>query len=795
MAQIRITRYLIFAISAMAVAQTSSPMPVAARQALVARYCSGCHNDRIKSGGFSWTKLDPAHPERNADQAEKVIRKLRAGLMPPPGAPRPDVTVAKAFAASLEAGVDEWAAAHPNPGGPALHRLNRTEYRNSVRDLLDLDIDAAALLPPDDMSHGFDNMSDVLTVSPALMESYVRAAGEISRRAVGDRTADPVVTMYNVPKMVSQTAHVDGAPFGTRGGISVMHNFPADGEYTFQMTFYGTPAGVLFGQTEKGQQIEVSVDGQQVALLNIDPRMREARGGLQVKTGKIKIKGGPRRLSAAFVQTFDGPVEDEVEPFDHSLIEVSVANGAGVTTLPHLHALIVTGPFDVTGISETSSRRRIFTCHPASESEQMACAKQIVSRLARQAFRRPAADRDIETLMSFYQQGRNRGDFESGIQLALQSVLADPEFVFRFEHVPPGTPSTSNFRISDLELASRLSYFLWSSAPDDQLIRLASQNKLHEPAILEREVRRMLADPRSESLSTNFAYHWLRLQNLKDVQPDSYLFSNYDRNLADSMLRETELLFDSIVREDRNILDLLTADYTFVNERLARYYGIPDILGNSFRRVSIREENRRGLLGQGSILTLTSIATRTSPVARGKYVMEVLLGTPPPPPPPNVPPLKENAEDAKPRSLRELMEAHRQNEPCASCHKMMDPIGFSLENFDAVGSWRDKDNGKPIDASGQMFDGTKLDGPQSLRRALLQHSDSFIGSFTESLFAYGLGRVIESADMPAVRVVEREAARDENRFSAFILAVVKSTPFQMRRAAQESPAPESVARR
>ena len=783
------------ALTAQAQTARTSPLAQDAQRALVNRYCAGCHNDKLKSGGFSWTRLDVAHPEQNAQQAEKVIRKLRAGLMPPPGAPRPGAAEIKAFAASLENSIDLAAAAHPNPGVPALHRLNRTEYSNSVHDLLDLDIDATKLIPPDDMSHGFDNMSDVLTISPALMEAYIRAAGEISRLAVGDRGADPVVAMYNLPKMESQTTHVDGAPYGTRGGISVVHNFPADGEYTFQMTFYGTPSGVLFGQTEKGQQIEVSVNGERVALLDINPRMQEARGGLQVKTERIPIKAGPQRISAAFLQTFDGPVEDEVQPFEHSLIETSIANGPGVTTLPHLHAFIITGPFDNSGVSETPSRGKIFTCHPASDSDELPCARKIVSMLARQAFRRPITDSDIESLLSFYQQGRNKGGaqpFEAGIRTALQSILADPEFVFRFERVPEGIAPGHNFRISDLELASRLSYFLWSAPPDEELIDVASRGKLHEPAALEREVRRMLASPRSEALSTNFAYLWLRLQNLKEVQPDSYLYPNYDRNLYRSMLRETELLFDSIVREDRPVSDLLTANYTFVDERLAVYYGIPNILGSDFVRVPVTDPNRLGLLGQGSILTLTSIANRTSPVARGKYVMEVLLGTPPPPPPPNVPPLKDTADSGKPQSLRERMEAHRQNEPCASCHKMMDPIGFSLENFDAIGAWRTKDNGQPINAKGQMFDGSKLDGPVSLRTAILNYSDAFLGTFTENLLAYGLGRVIDYTDMPSVRAIEKEAARDNDRFSAFILAIAKSAPFQLRRAVRTGQTTETA---
>ncbi len=770
---------------AAAMAQTSPP------RTLVNQYCAGCHNDHLKSGGFSVTKLDLAHPEQNADQAEKVIRKLRAGLMPPPGMPRPDAAAMKAFAATLETSIDQAAAAHPNPGHPALHRLNRTEYANSVRDLLGVDADVTSLLPTDDMSHGFDNMADVLSISPALMEGYIRAAGRISREAVGDPGALALTSTYSIPRVASQTRHVDGTPFGTRGGLSVVHEFPADGEYIFKVGFYYSPTGPLFGLNQgTGQQIEIAVNGERVALLDINPSMKLANDG--IKTPPIKVRAGPQRISASFPQKFDGPLEDEYRMVEQSLVDVSAGTVPGMTTLPHLHELSITGPTVAAGVSDTPSRRKIFTCRPTGDDE-VSCAKKIIASLARQAYRRPVTDNDIESLLGFYQRGRNDGNFDSGIRTAIQAILASPEFVFRFERTPPGVAPGRNYRIGDLELASRLSFFLWSSPPDEQLVTLASQGKLKDPAVLEKQVRRMLADPRASALTTNFAGQWLRLQNLKNVSPDLFEYPDFDRTLADAMRRETELLFESIVREDRNVVDLLTADYTFVNERLAKHYGIPNVMGSRFRRVTLTDPNRFGLLGQASILTLTSTAIRTSPVQRGKYVMEVLLGTPPPPPPPNVPALPENAElrtghVAKPLSVRQRLEEHRKNPNCAGCHKMMDPIGFSLENFDVLGVWRTNDSGFRIDPSGKMFDGAKLDGPASLRQAILGHSDLFLQTFTENLLAYGIGRVLEPSDMPVVRSVAREAARNNNRFSTLVLAIVKSTPFQMRRAEENSPA-------
>jgi hypothetical protein len=771
--------------------QTPAFSTPVAQRAFLNQYCAYCHNDKLKSGSMTLTALDLEHIDRTAELAEKMVRKLRVGLMPPPGMPRPAREIVNAFAASLEAGLDQAANVHPNAGRPALHRLNRTEYANSVRDLLAVPVDVSALLPPDDMSHGFDNMADVLTVSPTLMEAYIRAASKIAREAVGDPEAPPLTSTYQVPRVLSQNRHIDGTPWGTRGGISVIHDFPADGEYVFKLGFYYSPTGPLFGLNQgKGQQIEVAINGEKVALIDINPAITLAKDG--IKTPPIAVKAGPQRVSASFPQKADGPIEDEVRMVEQTLVDVSAGVVPGITTLPHLHELSITGPMKVAGISDTPSRKRIFSCRPGAAADEIPCAKQILGRLARQAYRRPVTDNDLEGLLGFYQQGRNQGNFETGIRTAIQAILASPEFVFRFERTPAGVAPGTNYRITDLELASRLSYFLWSSAPDEQLLSVASQGKLRQPAVLEAQVRRMLTDPKSEALSTIFADEWLHLQNLKESNPDLFLFPNFDRSLANSMRRETELLFDSVMREDRNIVDLLTADYTFVDERLAKHYGIPNVMGPRFRRVPVTDENRRGLLGEAGILMLTSTATRTSPVQRGKWVLEVLLGTPPPPPPPNVPALPENSDGrtghvAKPLSVRERTEEHRKNPACAGCHKMMDPIGFALENFDAVGVWRTNDSGFKIDPTGQMYDGAKLNGPASLRQAIVGHSDAFITAFTENLLAYGLGRVIDYHDEPVVRQIAREAARNGNRFSAFVLGVVKSMPFQMRRAEDAEP--------
>jgi len=767
-------------------AQTSKflgPLPTDAQQALVKQYCAGCHNDKSMSGGFSFTKLDLTHPEQNAPQVEKVILKLRTGMMPPAGRPRPDQATLQSFAASLEDEIDRIAAAHPNPGRPALHRLNRTEYRNSIHDLLDLDIDAESLLPPDNMSHGFDNMSEVLSISPNLMEAYVRAGGKIASLAVGDPTMKPFEDTYRLNTNFSQMRHIEGTPLGTRGGVAIVHNFPADGEYVFRAALVFTRNTFLFGSTMPGEKLEIAVNGERVALIDINPMMKTDDNDL--RSPRIKVKAGPQTISASFLKKFDGPVDDFIQRPERSLGDDFSGQVPGLTNPPHLKELGVSGPYNATGVSETPSRRKIFICPPAVDKDEEACARKIVSNLARQAFREPVKDQSLEELMTAYDTGRKQAGFETGIRVALQLMLSHPEFVFRFERRPTGAAPGSIYRIGDLELASRLSYFLWSRGPDDQLITLAGQGKLKDPVILEQQVRRMLKDPRSEALATNFAGQWLYLRNLRDANPDVYIYPDSDENLFNSMRRETELFFDSVVREDRNILDLLTANYTFVDERLAKHYGIPNVLGDTFRRVALNDPNRFGLLGKGSTLTVTALPNRTSPVVRGKWVLEQVLGMSPPAPPPNVPPLKENSviagEAVKPRSVRDRLEEHRKNEPCASCHKIMDPIGMSLENFDAVGVWRDQDSSYPVDASGQLVDGTKLNGPTSLREALAnRYSEAYIRNFTGKLLMYALGRGLEYFDMPVVRAIDRDVAKDNNRFVSIVMGIVKSTPFQMR---------------
>ncbi len=770
-------------LSSEAFAQHATAASIADREALVDRYCVNCHNDNRRAGGFSWSTIDLADPAANAEASERVVRKLRAGLMPPAGLPRPDAASANALASALETAIDRHAAARPYAGAPELHRVNRTEYRNSVRDLLGLDVDVSALLPQDESGRGFDNMADALAVTPALVQGYVRAAGKISRAAIGDRQVAPTMSMYTVPKVVNQMRHVDGAPLGTRGGTSVIHNFPADGDYTFKLTFYYDFLETLYGQSLpanlQGQQIEVSVDGARAAIFTIDPNIPETKNILT--TSKVRITAGPHRVSAAFIAKFDGPTEDEFRQVEQSMVDVS-AGVPGLIALPHLQSLTVAGPFVVTGVSDTPSRRRIFTCMPASSGDETPCARAIIARLARQAFRRPVSDTDAEFLFQYYEEGRKEGGFEDGIRMAVQAIIANPRFVFRFERTPATAKAGNNFRLDDLDLAARLSYFLWSSGPDDALLTVAAQGRLKDPVVLEREVRRMLADRRSDALVDNFAGQWLRLRSLKEANPDTGLFPEFSRNLGESMTRETRLLFDSIKREDRPVTELLTAGYTFVDEVLAKHYGIPNVQGSTFRRVPVTDPNRVGLLGHASVLTLTSLANRTSPVLRGKYVMEVLLGVAPPPPPPNVPALMENVDNQKPLPVRERLAEHRKNPACASCHRMMDPIGLALENFNAVGLWRTSDSGARIDPSGQLYDGATLDGPVSLRAAILNRSDAFISSFTESFLTYGLGRLVDYRDMPAVRTIERDAAKSGYRFSAFVMGVVRSVPFQMRKA-------------
>ncbi len=757
---------------------------VAVADAVVDRYCTRCHSDRRLTGNLSLEAFDIANAGENGAVAEKMIRKLRAGMMPPPGARRPSIDSLDALMLTLESTMDGLAAAEPNPGHRTFQRLNRAEYRASVKDLLGLDVDVDAFLPLDTKSANFDNIADVQLPSATLMEGYLRAAFQVSRDAVGDPGADPASTPYRIPRTQSQKERVPGAPFGTRGGVSVIHAFPADGEYVFRPMLYSAPEGELYGRSQRGEQIEVSIDGERVALLDVDRWMSDSDpSGMTLSTDSIFVRAGPHRVTAAFLKRFEGPVDDLITPQDHTLADTQIGLDYGITTFPHLQSFTVVGPFDPTGVSDTPSRRLIFSCRPTKPEEARPCAEDIVERLAAKAYRRPVERRDVDGLMSFYDLGEEQGGFEEGVRLALQAVLASPHFVFRTE-ADRGAQGTV-YRITDVDLASRLSFFLWGTGPDQELLDLASSGRLSVPATLDQQVRRMLADPRSQALSTRFAAQWLRLGDLEKVHPDALDYPYYDATLAEAMVRETELLFDHLVRADESVLDLLGADYTFVNERLARHYGIPNVSGAEFRMVKYPDDRRRGLLGHGSILTQTSHATRTSPVLRGKWVMEVLMGSPPPPPPPNVPDLEVTPgdEDGRVLTVRERMEQHRANPTCNSCHRFIDPIGLALENFDVTGAWRLRDGGNPVDPVGEMYDGTQLAGPADLRRALLARPEVFLRTFTENLMAYAIGRRVEYYDQPTVRGITRSAQADGYPMSSFVMGVVHSPAFQQARAA------------
>jgi hypothetical protein len=777
-------RNLVFLVIVSSHALLASPQPQltgSTDRAFLNQYCVGCHNEKAKTADLMLDKMDIEHAGENAETWEKVVRKLRTGMMPPSGARRPDRATSDAFTSSLETALDRAAAAKPNPGTTALHRLNRTEYANAIRDLLALPVDATTLLPGDDSADGFDNVADVLGVSPILIQGYVSAAAKISRLAVGDPEISPDKITYRMPRGLSQVDHIEGLPLGTRGGMLIRHTFPLDGEYDFRVV----RAGPGLGQTQVGtdEEIEISVNGERVFLIG-----RNAPRDI-----RLKMKAGPQSIGIAIIRKKNARGVDDI---------YDVWNGSA-----GLQNVAITGPFNPTGPGDTPSRRRIFVCRPVGPTpgvggpaglqanssssrpvgptlndEEAPCAKQILKTLARRAFRQPVTDADVamETLLSFYQTGRAQGNFDTGIQYALARVLVDPRFLYRFEREPASLAAGAVYRLSDLELASRLSFFLWSSIPDDELLDVASQGKLSDPAVLERQVRRMLADPRSDSLVNNFAGQWLFLRDLKNAKPEA---DDFDENLRQALRRETEMLVESIIREDRSIVDLLNADYTFVDERLARHYDIPNIRGSQFRRVTLKgNDARRGLLGQGSLLLVTSAANRTSPVMRGKWILENILGVAAPAVPASVPPLKENSErtDGKVLSMRERMEEHRTNPACASCHKIMDPIGFALENFDLTGKWRDVDGNKPVDAGGELVDGTKLDGPASLRQALLSRSDAFVTNATQKLLTYALGRTVHYYDMPVVRSIIRDAARNDYRFSSLVLGIVKSAPFQMK---------------
>jgi hypothetical protein len=776
-------------------AQPPSSSASPQQRALLKQYCVTCHNERMKTGGLTLDSVDLTNIAANAETWEKVVRKLRTGSMPPVGSRRPDQATYDTLIGWLETELDRAEALQPNPGRPLIHRLNRTEYANAIRDLLALDIgDVTALLPADDSSYGFDNIADVLGVSPSLQERYLAAADRISAMAVGDTDIAAGSDTFRLRQDLSQDKHIEGLPLGTVGGLLVHYTFPLDGEYSFNVKLYRNNQNAMRG-LEYEHKLEIAVDGERVHLAtfggnaelakyyeNVIPTSDDVDARLRVR---VPVRAGPRTVTVAFLEK--PPVEDtkRLEPFLRSSFGPQDHTGS-----PHIETVTIAGPFNPTGPGDTPSRRRLFVCRPSTaRAAEEACARRVIGTVARRAYRRPIPAAELQQLLTFYHEARGQQSFDRRIQWVLRRILASPKFVFRVEPDPPGVASGAIYRVSDLELASRLSFFLWSSIPDDQLLDVASQGKLKNQAVLAEQVRRMLADPKAEALVKNFAGQWLQLRNLQNVVPDPAEFPNFDDNLRKAFTRETELLFGSIMREDRSIVDLLTADYTFVNERLAKHYNIPNVYGSQYRRVTLKDDARRGLLGQGSMLTLTSHADKTSPVLRGKWILENLYGTPPPPPPPNVPLLEEKS-DSKPRTMREQMETHRASPACSGCHKLMDPIGFALENFDAIGSWRSRDAGATIDASGQLSDGTQVDGVVTLRQAILKRTDVFVRTMTEKLMTYAVGRGFTHHDLPVVRDVVRRSAREDYRFSTIVLGIVNSVPFQSRiKLADESERP------
>ena len=748
----------------------NEPAEAAAARAVLDRYCVTCHNDRLRTAGLTLAAVDPAHVGSDAAIWEKVVRRLRTGTMPPAPRPRPGAGTYTEVVRYLEGALDRAAEAHPDPGRPAVQRLNRTEYVNAIRDLLALEVDGRSLLPADESSYGFDNIGDVLSVSPGLLERYLLAAARISRRAVGDPTLRPTTAVYRTSPLLSQDHRTsDDLPFGSRGGLAVRHHFPLDAEYVIRVS--------LRGRARAGHQLEVRLDRTRVARFDLGDR-----GPLEVR---VPVRAGTRRLGVSFVEVLEHtlPVDGRPPPPPITSFAFTLYPNA-----PSVEQIAVVGPFDGQAPAGTPSRAAIFTCLPDRPEAEEPCAAEILGVLARRAYRRPVTEADTEPLLAAYAAGREAGGgFQEGIRWALEALLVSPKFLFRVEHDPAELTPGAPYRISDLDLASRLSFFLWSSVPDDALLEAATREDLRDPERLEREVRRMLDDPRSHALVQNFGGQWLYLRNLRTVAPDTTRFPEFDDNLRHAFRHETELFVASQLREDRSVHDLLRADYTFVNERLARHYGIPNVYGNHFRRVSHGDDRRPGLLGHGSILTVTSYPHRTSPVVRGKWLLENLLGAPPPPPPPEVPELAEDdGETERPATMRERMARHRASPACSTCHAKIDPLGFALENFDAVGRWRthDGDAAAPIDASGALPDGVPFDGPSAFRDALLREpwASEFAATVTGKLLTYALGRGLDHRDAPAVRRILRDAEANGYRWSSLILGVVRSVPFQMRRA-------------
>jgi mono/diheme cytochrome c family protein len=769
-------------------------------------YCATCHNQRLKTpatqSGVVLDNVDLSNIAAQPEKWERVVRKLRARAMPPAGSRRPDEATYHALTAWIESQLDQAAALHPRPGRPVLHRLNRAEYANAIHDLLALDVDVAALLPADDSAYGFDNVADVLGLSPSLQERYLSAAEVISGLAVGDLQAPAVAETFRVPQDLSQNQHVEGLPLGTMGGLRIDRSFPLDATYEIKPRFFRTNFGNLRG-LEHPHDVEIALDGRRLRLVTIGgdkdlrsafERPTETADEIDARFAmRLPLTAGPHTLTIAFVENLPLVDTARLEPFLRSSYDTLDWTGR-----PHIDRVTITGPFDATGAGATPSRARIFTCYPKDSKSrgrsgsiapaEAACAKQILTALTRRAYRQPSVDADLPAILHFFETARrDDGSFDAGIRAALQLILASPKFVFRPEPDPPGVRPGGVYRISDVELASRLSFFLWSSIPDDELLTAAAGGRLHEPAVLERQVRRMLADPKSDAIVGNFAGQWLQLRNLRTLLPNSDEFPDFDDNLRQALLREADLFFGSFIREDRSVLELMTARDTFVNERLARHYGIEGVYGSQFRRVTLADPARWGLLGKGAILAVTSHATRTSPVVRGKWILENILGTPVPPPPPlpGAGVFAEPAPGDAPKTMRARMEIHRTNPACASCHRLMDPIGLSLENFDAVGAWRTREPNGPIDASGQLSDGTPVDGVVALRQALLRDPDVFVTAMTEKLLTYALGRGVNEYDMPAVRRIVGDASRSGYRLSSLVLGIASSAPFQMRAAADE----------
>ena len=781
-------------------ATSAAPAVASPQRALLNRYCVTCHNERLKTADLMLDRADVENVSAAAPVWEKVVRKLRTAAMPPAGVPRPDPASYDSLATYLETELDRAAASHPNPGRPAVHRLNRAEYANAVRDLLAVAIDGAALLPADDAGHGFDNIADMLSVSPLLVERYLFAARSITRLALGDPAVRPFTENYDVSRYLVQDDRMsEDLPLGSRGGIAVRHTFPLDGEYVLTIRLQRNKDNYIIGLAEP-HLLDVRLDGARIKMFPVggehkgksgplysfilpdyrgDPEQEQyeltADAALEVR---FPAKAGTRLVQVAFLNEI---FEREGEVMPRQLRDELTGSGFKGGP-PSVDRVSVSGPYNATGMGETPSRAKILVCTPSGAGDEEACARRILSALAHRAYRRPVTDADLQTLLGFYKAGHQNGGFEAGIAGALQRMLVSPEFLFRIERDPANLAPGAPYRISDLELASRLSFFLWSSIPDDELLALAESGKLKDAAVLQQQVERMVGDLRSRALVNNFAGQWLSLRNLRNISPDPKVFPDFDDNLRGALQEESELFFESMVREDRSLLDLLDADYTFLNERLARHYGIPDVFGSHFRRVTLRNEERKGLLGQGSVLTVTSYSNRTAPTIRGKWLLENIMGAPPPPPPPNVPSLaEEEGKEGKVLTMRQRMEHHRANPVCAACHARMDPLGFALENFDALGKWRTAEGGTPIDPSGQLPDGTQFQGPAELRKILLSRREQFVITVTEKLLTYALGRGLEHYDQPVVRKIVRQAAPNGYRWSSLIVGIVNSTPFQMRR--------------